>query len=83
VQVGSHLLSLVPDEDSGVQPNFEEAQVGRRRDGQKARLPFDAFADPPVDGRIDSLFAASGPQFSLLPPDNAPGNCTTVVQRIP
>ncbi|MCW5481730.1 HlyD family efflux transporter periplasmic adaptor subunit, partial [Pseudomonas aeruginosa] len=61
VQVGTHLLSLVPDEDIWVQANFKETQVGR----------------------IDSLFAASGAQFSLLPPDNATGNFTKVVQRIP
>ncbi len=70
VQVGTHLLSLVPDEDIWVQANFKETQVGRMRDGQKARLTFDAFPDTPIDGRIDSLFAASGAQFSLLPPDN-------------
>ncbi|EMB0051611.1 TPA: HlyD family secretion protein, partial [Pseudomonas aeruginosa] len=69
VQVGTHLLSLVPDEDIWVQANFKETQVGRMRDGQKARLTFDAFPDTPIDGRIDSLFAASGAQFSLLPPD--------------
>lgn len=81
VQVGTHLLSLVPDEDIWVQANFKETQVGRMRDGQKARLTFDAFPDTPIDGRIDSLFAASGAQFSLLPPDNATGNFTKVVQR--
>ncbi|HBO1151675.1 TPA: HlyD family secretion protein, partial [Pseudomonas aeruginosa] len=79
VQVGTHLLSLVPDEDIWVQANFKETQVGRMRDGQKARLTFDAFPDTPIDGRIDSLFAASGAQFSLLPPDNATGNFTKVV----
>lgn len=83
VQVGTHLLSLVPDEDIWVQANFKETQVGRMRDGQKARLTFDAFPDTSIDGRIDSLFAASGAQFSLLPPDNATGNFTKVVQRIP
>lgn len=79
VQVGTHLLSLVPDEDIWVQANFKETQVGRMRDGQKARLTFDAFPDTPIDGRIDSLFAASGAQFSLLPPDNATRNFTKVV----
>ena len=83
MQVGTHLPSLVPDEDIWVQANFKETQVGRMRDGQKARLTFDAFPDTPIDGRIDSLFAASGAQFSLLPPDNATGNFTKVVQRIP
>lgn len=75
VQVGTHLLSLVPDEDIWVQANFKETQVGRMRDGQKARLTFDAFPDTPIDGRIDSLFAASGAQFSLLPPETSPRWC--------
>ncbi len=83
VQVGTHLLSLVPDEDIWVQANFKETQVGRMRPGQTARLTFDAFPDPPIEGRVESLFAASGAQFSLLPPDNATGNFTKVVQRIP
>ena len=51
--------------------------------GQRAELIFDAYPDTPIEGRIDSLFAASGAQFSLLPPDNATGNFTKVVQRIP
>lgn len=50
---------------------------------QKAELTFDSFPDTPIEGRVDSLFAASGAQFSLLPPDNATGNFTKVVQRIP
>jgi hypothetical protein len=48
----------------------------------KAELTFDAYSDTPI-ARVDSLFAASGAQFSLLPPDNATGNFTKVVQRIP
>jgi multidrug resistance efflux pump len=51
--------------------------------GQKAELTFDAYSDTPIEARVDSLFAASGAQFSLLPPDNATGNFTKVVQRIP
>ena len=51
--------------------------------GLKAELKFDSFPDTPVEGTVQSLFAASGAQFSLLPPDNATGNFTKVVQRIP
>jgi membrane fusion protein (multidrug efflux system) len=51
--------------------------------GQKAELIFDAYSDTPIEARVDSLFAASGAQFSLLPPDNATGNFTKVVQRMP
>ena len=83
VQVGSQLLALVPDEGIWVQANFKETQVGHMRPGQKARLVLDSFPDTPIEGCVDSLFAASGAQFSLLPPDNATGNFTKVVQRIP
>jgi membrane fusion protein, multidrug efflux system len=83
VQSGSYLLSLVPDRDIWVQANFKETQIGRMRPGQRAELVFDSYPDTPIEGRIDSLFAASGAQFSLLPPDNATGNFTKVVQRIP
>ncbi|KAF1067542.1 MAG: Multidrug export protein EmrA [Pseudomonas citronellolis] len=83
VQVGSQLLSLVPDDGIWVQANFKETQVGKMRPGQKATLILDTFPDTPIEGTLESLFAASGAQFSLLPPDNATGNFTKVVQRIP
>ncbi|WP_430292771.1 HlyD family secretion protein [Pseudomonas sp. B1-22] len=83
VQVGTQLLSLVPDNGIWIQANFKETQIGKMRPGQKARLVFDSFPDTPIDGEVQSLFAASGAQFSLLPPDNATGNFTKVVQRIP
>ncbi|HBK49374.1 MAG TPA: hemolysin D, partial [Pseudomonas sp.] len=51
--------------------------------GQRAELVFDSYPDTPIEGRVDSLFAASGAQFSLLPPDNATGNFTKIVQRFP
>jgi len=83
VQVGAYLLSLVPDQDIWIQANFKETQIGHMHAGQKAELRFDSFPDTPIEGHVDSLFAASGAQFSLLPPDNATGNFTKVVQRIP
>ncbi|QXI30412.1 HlyD family secretion protein [Pseudomonas vanderleydeniana] len=83
VQTGAYLLSIVPDQDIWVQANFKETQIGHMRPGQNATLLFDAYEDTPIQGRVDSLFAASGAQFSLLPPDNATGNFTKVVQRIP
>ncbi|OQR31281.1 transporter [Pseudomonas sp. T] len=83
VQVGSQLLSLVPDDGIWVQANFKETQIGKMRPGQTVRLVFDSFPDQPIEGQVQSLFAASGAQFSLLPPDNATGNFTKVVQRIP
>lgn len=83
VQAGAYLLSIVPDQDIWVQANFKETQIGRMQPGQRAELLFDSYPDTPIEGRVDSLFAASGAQFSLLPPDNATGNFTKVVQRIP
>lgn len=83
VQPGDHLLAIVPGRDLWVQANFKETQIKRMRQGQSTTLIFDAFDDQPVQGTIDSLFPASGAQFSLLPPDNATGNFTKVVQRIP
>ncbi len=83
VQPGDHLLALVPARDLWVQANFKETQIKRMRKGQTVTLIFDAFDDQPVEGYIDSLFPTSGAQFSLLPPDNATGNFTKVVQRIP
>lgn len=83
VQAGAYLLSVVPDEDIWVQANFKETQIEHMEIGQSAELTFDSFPGTPIQGRLNSLFAASGAQFSLLPPDNATGNFTKVVQRIP
>ena len=83
VQAGAYLLSIVPDQDIWIQANFKETQIGRMLPGQTAELVFDSYPDTPIAARVDSLFAASGAQFSLLPPDNATGNFTKVVQRIP
>ncbi len=83
VPVGAYLMSIVPDEDIWVQANFKETQIGRMQVGQRAELTFDTFPDTPIEGRVESLSPASGAQFSLLPPDNATGNFTKVVQRIP
>ncbi|WP_217476984.1 HlyD family secretion protein [Stutzerimonas stutzeri] len=83
VSVGAYLMSIVPDEDIWVQANFKETQIGHMQVGQSAELTFDTFPDTPIEGRVESLSPASGAQFSLLPPDNATGNFTKVVQRIP
>jgi membrane fusion protein (multidrug efflux system) len=83
ISAGAYLMSLVPDEDIWVQANFKETQIGEMQPGQKAELEFDAYPGKSIEGTVQSLFAASGAQFSLLPPDNATGNFTKVVQRIP
>ena len=83
VSSGSNLLAVVPDTDLWIKANFKETQISRMHEGLKAELVFDTFPDQPVTGTLQSLFPASGAQFSLLPPDNATGNFTKVVQRIP
>ncbi|MBU2371934.1 MAG: HlyD family secretion protein, partial [Gammaproteobacteria bacterium] len=83
VPIGAYLMSIVPDEEIWVQANFKETQIGPMQEGQRAELTFDSYPDTPIEGRVESLSPASGAQFSLLPPDNATGNFTKVVQRIP
>ena len=63
--------------------NFKETQLHRMRPGMKVRLIPDIDPDGAVDGRVDSLAPATGALFSLLPPENATGNFTKVVQRVP
>lgn len=82
VRPGQALLSLVPH-TKWIQANFKETQVDSMRAGQKAQLHFDALPNLVIEGTIDSLHPATGSQFSLLPPDNATGNFTKVIQRVP
>lgn len=82
VRPGEALLSLVP-QTKWVQANFKETQIASMRKGYKAQLRFDALPDLVIEGVIDSMQPATGSQFSLLPPDNATGNFTKVIQRVP
>jgi membrane fusion protein (multidrug efflux system) len=82
VQAGAYLLSIVPDEDIWFRPTSRKPRSATCSPARKPSC-FDAYSDTPIEARVDSLFAASGAQFSLLPPDNATGNFTKVVQRIP
>ena len=66
-----------------VTANFKETQLTHMRPGQIAAISVDAYPDQPLTGRIESFAPASGAQFSLLPPDNATGNFTKIVQRVP
>jgi membrane fusion protein, multidrug efflux system len=66
-----------------VEANFKETQVAKIRVGQKATLTVDAIPDKTFSGRVVSIAPASGRQFALLPADNATGNFTKIVQRIP
>jgi membrane fusion protein, multidrug efflux system len=83
VKAGTQLLSLVPLPHVYVTANFKETQLTNMRPGQLAEVSVDAYPDLTLEGRIESFAPGSGAQFSLLPPDNATGNFTKIVQRVP
>lgn len=83
VRPGTKLLALVPLDSVWVIANFKETQLTDMRPGQPTTINVDTFPENPVEGVVDSFSPASGAQFSLLPPENATGNFTKVVQRIP
>jgi len=76
-------MSLVPSTGAYVIANFKETQLTDVHAGQPVDIEVDMFPGKVVHGHIDSLAPASGQEFALLPPDNATGNFTKVVQRIP
>ena len=82
VQAGQALMGLV-EPKVWVVANFKETQLGRLAIGQPAVLKVDAFPEKEFSGHVESFSPASGAQFALLPPDNATGNFTKVVQRVP
>jgi membrane fusion protein (multidrug efflux system) len=83
VSPGQQLMALVPLDDVWVTANFKETQLKSMRIGQKAEISVDAYGGRTYRGHVDSIAAASGAKFSLLPPENATGNYVKVVQRIP
>jgi membrane fusion protein (multidrug efflux system) len=83
VQAGTQLMSVVPSAEAYVVANFKETQLTDVHAGQKVNVAVDMFPDRVYRGHVDSLAPASGQTFALLPPDNATGNFTKVVQRIP
>ncbi len=83
VQPGTRLLSLVPLESAYIEANFKETQINRLKPGQKVEIKPDALGDRSVQGTVESIAPASGAEFSLLPPENATGNFTKIVQRLP
>ena len=83
VQAGTQLMSVVPVSGAYVVANFKETQLTDVRDGQAVKIAIDMFPGRTVHGHVDSIAPASGQEFALLPPDNATGNFTKVVQRIP
>ena len=83
VQAGTRLMSIVPVRQLYIEANFKETQVGLMRIGQPVTIEVDALSDVELHGRIESFSPGTGAQFSLLPPENATGNFTKIVQRIP
>jgi len=83
VEPGQPLLAIVPLDDIWVTANFKETQLNRMRPGQPALISVDAYGGRNYNGRVESIAAATGARFSLLPPENASGNYVKVVQRVP
>jgi membrane fusion protein (multidrug efflux system) len=83
VQAGTQLMSLVPASGAYVIANYKETQLTHVKEGQPVNVSVDMFPGAVVHGHVDSLAPASGQEFALLPPDNATGNFTKIVQRIP
>ena len=83
VQAGTQLMSLVPTDQAYVVANYKETQLTNVHAGQPVDIEVDMFPGKIFHGHVDSLAPASGQEFALLPPDNATGNFTKVVQRIP
>lgn len=83
VAPGQALLALTADGETWVTANFKETQIRAMRPGDPVEIHVDAFPDRPVRGHVESLAPATGAQYALLPPDNATGNFTKVVQRLP
>ena len=83
VQAGTQLMEIVPLQQTYVVANFKETQLTQMRAGQTAHIRVDTFPGDELTARVESLAPASGLEFSLLPPDNATGNFTKIVQRVP
>jgi membrane fusion protein (multidrug efflux system) len=83
VNIGSNLINVVPLPNVHVIANYKETQLTRVRPGQPVDVTVDSFPNETLHGRVERVAPASGSQVALLPPDNATGNFTKVVQRIP
>ena len=83
VQAGTQLMAVVPLDAVYVVANFKETQLTHVRNGQPVEIEIDSFHGTRLTGHVDSLSPASGLEFALLPPDNATGNFTKIVQRVP
>ncbi|WP_027820243.1 HlyD family secretion protein [Paraburkholderia bannensis] len=83
VQPGTRMLSVVPVQDTYLTANFKETQIGRMRIGQPVEISVDALSGHKLHGVVDSFSPGTGAQFALLPAENATGNFTKIVQRVP
>ena len=83
VVVGQRLANVVPLNDVFIDANFKETQLKRIRPGQPVTISVDAYGHRKFSGVVDSISPAAGSVFTLLPPDNATGNFTKIVQRLP
>ncbi len=83
VQPGTRLMSVVPLGSVYLVANYKETQTGQMTPGQTATISIDSFPGQQIEGTVDSLAPGTGAQFALLPPENATGNFTKIVQRVP
>jgi membrane fusion protein, multidrug efflux system len=83
VAAGTQLMAVVPLQDVYIVANYKETQLTHVRDGARVDVTIDGFPGVHLTGHVDSVSPASGLEFALLPPDNATGNFTKIVQRIP
>ena len=83
IQPGQPLMTVIPLEKVWITANFKETQLKDMRVGQRVSVEVDAYGGREFEGKVESIAAATGSRFSLLPPDNATGNFVKVVQRVP
>jgi membrane fusion protein (multidrug efflux system) len=83
INAGQRMANIVPLDGVYIDANFKETQLRRLKPGQKVAISVDAFSSRKIEGTVESLSPAAGQVFTLLPPDNATGNFTKIVQRVP
>ena len=83
IQPGQPLMTVIPLDKVWITANFKETQLANMRVGQRVTIDVDAYGGRDFEGKIESIAAATGSRFSLLPPENATGNFVKVVQRVP
>ena len=80
---GNTVVTVVANAETWIEANFKETDLDRMRLGQPARITFDAYPDMALTGRVESIGAGTGSEFSVLPAQNATGNWVKVTQRVP